>query len=127
MIPTDDVDCAAITENNKFAQINPLLTSLKHKIDEDTARFQREYDFEGNDLSLFPMHKQDFKNVLIQLFVKSYEKDKDNLFNGLQNYPIDLFYDEDDKDTGIIPYAKGHISDYITEKINLIHIPNRYI
>lgn len=38
----------------KFAQINPLLSSLKHKIDEDTARFQREYDFEGNDLSLFP-------------------------------------------------------------------------
>ena len=49
----------------KFAQINPLLSSLKHKIDEDTARFQREYDFEGNDLSLFPMHKQHFKNVLI--------------------------------------------------------------
>ena len=53
-------------------------------------------------------------------------KDKDNLFNGLQNYPIDLFWDEDGKDTGIIPYAKGHISDYITEKINLIHIPNPY-
>ena len=129
MIPTDNVDCAATTENNKFSPINPLLTSLKHKIDEDTARFQTEYDFDSNDLSKISMHKQDLEICLIQNFVHSKDKGM-NLYNGLkyysQNYP-NLFWDKDDKSTGIITYAKQQLSEYIKEKINLIHIPNRYL
>ena len=127
MIPTDDVDCAATTENNKFAPINPLLTSLKHKIDETTARFQREYNFEKNDLSKFSMHKQELENVLIQTIVEDKVEGMDNLYNGLLTYSVDLFWDEDDKDTGIIPYAKQQLSDYIIGKVDLIYIPNQYI
>lgn len=126
MIPTDDVDCDATTENNEFATINPLLLQFKDKIDATTARFQREYNFEKNDLSKFSMHKYELKNVLIQTIVEAKDEGMDNLYNALKNYLLnypDLFWDEKDEATGIVPYAKQQLRDYITRKVDLIYIP----
>lgn len=97
--------------DNSFSEINPLLNELKSEINELVDRFEKEFDRNNPNNPSIEDVKLLFKDELEKLFV--YEKLKQHLLL----YPVDLFYNDDDSETGIVPYAKDAISSYLTTKV----------
>jgi len=104
-------------------QIEPLLQQLKQDINDKVQYFKDCYDFKKNNDADLTGVKLQLEFCISEEFI---DKEDSRLRKGLLNYveqQPDLFWDSNDKSTGLIAQAKDHLSKHLQDCINSIQIP----